>query len=176
MALSPGNAADPAEDPVAHALAHQGFRNHVAKITPGVTKRSCGKCSLCCRLMGVPEVKVDHEWCPHARAGQKAGGYGCSIYPRRPERCWDWHCQWLVDPRFGQHWYPLKSRIIVDVKIENGKPFVMFVVDPDYPNRWREEPWFSDIKTVARAGLDGRLGKPWTTVIVLKDKRIPIIK
>lgn len=133
-------------------------------------KRTCGNCSLCCRTLAVPEVKKPHEWCPHCKPGKG----GCTIYRTRPERCRDWHCQWLIDEKFGDYWKPVHSRIVIDTRVE-PQPLVMFIVDPDYPLRWREEPWFSDIKTIARAGIEGRLGKKWSTLVLLKDETLPII-
>jgi hypothetical protein len=39
--------------------------------------RSCGTCSLCCKLPYVAELnKPINTWCPHARPGHG----GCSIY------------------------------------------------------------------------------------------------
>ena len=120
--------------------------------------------------MGVPEVKKDFEWCPHCNPGS-----GCTIYQNRPVRCRDFNCQWLKDERFLDYWYPKTAGIIVDTKVEADHTYVLFVVDPRTPGRWREEPYFSDIKKVARAGLDGRLGAKWTTVILVKNDRIPIV-
>jgi len=121
--------------------------------------------------MGVPEVKPDFQWCPHCKPGLHA----CQIYDGRPQRCREFNCQWLKDERFGAHWYPKTAGIIVDTKIEGDDTFVLFVVDPRTPRRWREEPWLSDIKKVARLGLTGSLGAKWTTVILIKDERIPVI-
>jgi hypothetical protein len=120
--------------------------------------------------MSVPEVKKDHEWCPHADLG-----HGCKIYPRRPDSCRNFHCMYLIDERIPDYWYPLKSKIVINAFHDNGSDYVAFVVDPSYPNRWREEPYFNDIKTIARKGLEGTLGKKWTTFVLLKDQRIPII-
>lgn len=120
--------------------------------------------------MGVPEVKKDFAWCPHCKAGKG----GCSIYETRPERCRDFHCQWLIDKRFGEHWFPAKAKILVDHRLDGETAVVYFVVDPDYPSRWREEPWFSDIKKIARAGLAGSLGRKWTTLVLVRDARIMI--
>lgn len=134
-------------------------------------QRQCGTCSLCCKVMGVPEVKKDHEWCPHVALP----GGGCKIYAQRPERCRDFHCQWLIDNRQPDYWYPHKSKIIIDARIKHGTKYIAFIVDPAYPNRWREEPYFSDIKHIARAGIEGRLGEKWTTVVLIREERIPII-
>jgi len=134
------------------------------------TERQCGTCSLCCKLLGVPEVKEDFTWCPHCRMP----GGGCSIYATRPAPCRDYKCQWLVDERFGAHWFPAKAKILIDRKLEDEKAYVIFVVDPDYPTRWREEPWHSDIRKIAKAGLNGVLGINWITVVSIRDKRLVI--
>jgi hypothetical protein len=126
---------------------------------------------MCCRLMSVPEVKKDHEWCPHAKPGHG----GCAIYADRPERCRAFNCMWLIDGRIPDYWYPRHARIVINAFTEDGVSYVAFVVDPAYPRRWQLEPWLSDIKALARAGLEGKGGKKWTTFVLLKDQRIPII-
>ncbi len=120
--------------------------------------------------MGVPEVKPDHEWCRHARPGK-----GCAIYQDRPEPCRTFNCMWLLGVTIPDYWYPKHSKIVVNSLTEKGVSYVAFVVDPTYPNRWREEPWFSDIKEMARIGIAGKLGKKWTTVVVIKGQKIPIV-
>lgn len=121
--------------------------------------------------MDVPDVKPKHEWCQHARPG--CGG--CAIYATRPEACRSFHCMWLIDERFPDYWYPAKSKIVINAIEHEGTSHVAFVVDPAYPNRWREEPYFSDIKKLAAHGLDGKYGKKWNTIVMIKDERIPII-
>lgn len=129
---------------------------------------------MCCKIMAVPDfaAKPDqHDWCGHAN---KACG-GCAIYPRRPEECRDFHCMWLIDQRIPDYWFPAKSKIVINPKLAGDLPIVAFVVDPAYPGRWREEPYFSDIKKLARFGIHGRIGQKWTTVILIGDERIPIV-
>jgi len=133
-------------------------------------QRSCGSCALCCRVMGVPEVKKDWEWCPNCVPGRHA----CQIYSDRPERCRDFNCQWLIDLRFPEYWFPAKSKIVVDHKVEGEHAIVYFVVDPVVPGRWREEPYFSDIKQIARTGLAGVGGIKWTTLVLIRDERIVV--
>jgi hypothetical protein len=133
-------------------------------------KRECGACSLCCRVMSVPEVKQDHAWCRHAKPG-----HGCLIYKSRPEPCRSFQCLWLLGIALADHWYPKDAKIVVHTIHENDVDYIAFVVDPSYPNRWREEPWFSGIKEMAKVGIEGKLGKKWTTMVVIKDQKIPII-
>lgn len=137
-------------------------------------KRICGSCSLCCKVMGVTDVtppKPNHDWCSHA----KPGCGGCGIYRTRPESCRMFHCMWLIDTRIADHWYPAKAKIVIHATIERGGKYVSFIVDPAYPLRWREQPWFDDIKAMARIGIEGRRGEKWTTVVQMGDQRIPVI-
>jgi hypothetical protein len=139
-----------------------------------MTKRTCGTCSLCCKVMTVPDVtpaKTAHKWCSHIRPDH----HGCSIYGTRPASCREFSCMWLGDNGVKDHWYPAKAKIVIHATVEKGAKYVSFVVDPAYPRRWQEEPWFSDIKEMARAGVEGRQGQKWATFVLVGDERIPII-
>lgn len=121
----------------------------------------------------VPEVKPDHhDWCRHAAPGNACGG--CKIYEQRPDPCRAFRCMWLLDDRVKDHWFPARAKIVINA-IPGPPKTVAFIVDPAYPGRWREEPWFSDIKAIARAGIDGTIGEKWTTIVTIKDQRIPVI-
>lgn len=137
-------------------------------------KRSCGSCSMCCKVMQIPGFAGkpdDHDWCQHA----KAGCGGCAIYSSRPDPCRDFHCMWLTDGRIPDYWFPAKSKIVISPHLAEDRAYVAFIVDPAYPQRWREEPWFSDLKTMARAGLQGLAGQKWTTVVLVGSERIPVL-
>ena len=130
---------------------------------------------MCCKIMAIPypEIKPSqHDWCKHANKG--CGG--CAIYPQRPQECRDFNCMWLIDNRFPDYWFPAKSKIVIAPHLTEDKAYVAFIVDPAYPNRWREEPWFSDLKKLAKAGISGHLGgQKWTTVVIIGDDRIPFL-
>lgn len=56
-------------------------------------ERSCGSCSLCCKVMGVQDPALEKPvgvWCEHAQKGR-----GCGIYSTRPSACRDFKCLWL---------------------------------------------------------------------------------
>jgi len=54
--------------------------------------RSCGTCTLCCKVLAVDELKKPHgKWCAHCKTGQ-----GCGIYDTRPAECRDFRCTWLT--------------------------------------------------------------------------------
>ncbi len=71
---------------IERALAGQGI------LTDGTAKRSCGECTLCCTVMGVPDLpaapKPPGERCGHVCSR------GCRIYQQRPPTCRDFACVW----------------------------------------------------------------------------------
>jgi uncharacterized protein len=110
--------------------------------------RSCGACSLCCKLLQIdkPELeKPANEWCRHCRPGHG----GCSIYNERPPVCRDFACLWLINSTVGDEWYPARSKII----IVEATSELRYFVDPRVPGRWRKEPYHSAIRANARRGL-----------------------
>lgn len=54
-------------------------------------ERTCGPCTLCCKVLRIPELeKPQNAWCRHAKKGR-----GCGIYEARPESCRSFSCLWL---------------------------------------------------------------------------------
>jgi Fe-S-cluster containining protein len=108
-----------------------------------MTERTCGTCSLCCKLAYIPELnKSIDSWCRHARPGVG----GCSIYLDRPPSCRDFNCGWLVGAReLGDEWFPARCKMIVTRReprsnlTERG---MLVTVDPTYPNAWRRKPYY----------------------------------
>jgi hypothetical protein len=122
--------------------------------------RVCGACSLCCKLPQIePLEKPAGKLCSHCNAGN-----GCSIYGSRPQVCRDFSCFWLAG-HVNDAWYPPHAKLMVDIK---GK-WIMVQVDPGSPNRWRQEPYFSQIKYWATFGIDRGV---WVLVSVKKRLRI----
>jgi hypothetical protein len=139
------------------------------------TGRECGTCSLCCKLLNVPEVgKKNHEWCPHCRPGKG----GCSIYETRPDICRGYGCVWLVNLNFNDDWFPQKCGIVGDVYgYGDNVPQVRFFVDPETPDCWREEPYYSKIKSIALQGLRGEIvaGAMVSTIVRIKGNSILVL-
>jgi hypothetical protein len=119
--------------------------------------RSCGSCSLCCKLLGVndpPVFKPAGKWCPHCRPGRG----GCAIYDRRPNSCRDWTCGWLVNSTLGDEWQPTRCKMVVHWEpINEATQFTWcnILVDPGTPDAWRREPYHSQIRMWALNGLRG---------------------
>ncbi len=102
-----------------------------------VTGRQCGDCAMCCYVPGIPELdKPGDVWCRHC-VGQRS----CGVYPNRPRSCRDFACLWLVHPNIDDVWYPPIAHMMLDMVDET----IRVTVDPDHPERWREEPYFSKL-------------------------------
>ncbi|WP_119256941.1 YkgJ family cysteine cluster protein [Shinella zoogloeoides] len=106
-----------------------------------VAGRSCGTCTLCCRLPDIDLLdKPANAWCRHCVAGE-----GCSIYADRPSVCRDFLCLWMTDEGLAEVWEPSCSHMMV---YRQG-PQVTVLVDPDHPDVWRKEPYHSHLRTWA---------------------------
>jgi hypothetical protein len=118
-----------------------------------VEGRDCGGCTMCCKLLQIAEIdKPRFEWCPHCDIG-----VGCQIYAQRPGACHTFHCSYLVSPDLGPEWKPSRSRIVLTY--EEGPGRIGIHVDPDRPDAWRREPYYSRIRGWAEAAVrsDGQV-------------------
>src|SRR3984893_47076 len=118
----------------------------VAAPTEPLPGRSCGGCTLCCKVLGVPTLeKPRGTWCLHCERG-----VGCRIYESRPGECRSFLCGWLVSDRFGPEWKPERSKIVITVT-RDGNGFE-FQCDPGFPQAWRK---VDDLEgTVAVTGIE----------------------
>jgi hypothetical protein len=105
--------------------------------------RTCGECSLCCKLVPVRELrKPANHRCQHQRRT------GCAIYERRPMSCAVWTCRWLAGDDTAELRRPDRSHYVIDlvpdfVELEQEGhrlkvPVVQVWLDPDYPDAWRD--------------------------------------
>ena len=87
----------------------------------------------------------------------RPGHGGCAIYESRPSICRGFTCQWLIDPTYPEELKPDKSKLVFHLaKAAEGATPTMVMkiyVDPAYPERWRQQPYYSTIKNVAGNGL-----------------------
>jgi hypothetical protein len=108
-----------------------------AKVVPG---RSCGTCSMCCKVVRIPAVdNAAGSWCRHARPGS-----GCGIYDKRPFLCRAAYCEWMVTAGMGPDWKPDVARFVL-FRSQEGKRLSVHV-DPGLPNAWRRSPYYENIK------------------------------
>lgn len=107
-----------------------------------MTENKCGGCTMCCRLLGIPELKKPvGEWCLHCKKG-----VGCNIYDSRPNSCIEFEClyrQGLIPSDLNYR--PDKSKVVF-ATASNG--MIAAFVDPNYPNAWEKEPIYTVIKAI----------------------------
>ena len=97
---------------------------------PIVAGKSCGSCTKCCTVMGIPELKK-RAWenCSHATATA-----GCAIYSQRPKSCRDFICGWLLDPYMGPDLKPENCHVVF---YQRGEQHIVATCDAAYPDAWR---------------------------------------
>lgn len=109
--------------------------------------RSCGSCTLCCKLFPVPELnKPSGRWCQHI-----AQGKGCGIHATRPQVCRAFFCQWIYNEELGPEWKPETSRFVLS--IYPGSNSLVVTADPGNPRAWAREPYISGLRRFAAAAL-----------------------
>jgi len=132
--------------------------------------RSCGSCSLCCKLCAVVQLsKPAGQWCTHASPGS-----GCKIHDRRPLACRQFFCAWLLDPALGPEWKPEVARFVLTANIG---AFTV-IVDPGMPLAWKRAPYYSHLKQLSEqlfaenkhllVDLKGQI------TVVLPDRDVPL--
>jgi hypothetical protein len=128
------------------------------------TARTCGACTLCCKVYDVPAVEsVAGRWCRHCQPGR-----GCKIWDNRPDQCRAFNCLWLTQDWLGPEWKPDRSKIVATM--EPANQFLLFQVDPGSPNAWKREPYYGNIKAWAIGALErGR------HVLVFVDKSATLV-
>ena len=109
--------------------------------------RQCGSCALCCKIFDVPSLgKNAGDWCKHCTPGRASGC--CNIHDQpRAAICGDFECAWKARPDvFSDHWYPLRSRMIVTAD-NIGWPIIKVTVDPSRQDSWRREPYLTEMRS-----------------------------
>lgn len=109
-------------------------------------KRTCGTCTLCCRLLPVKDLaKPANARCTHQTTAK-----GCGIYEHRPLSCRLWSCRWLTDETTGDLRRPDRAHYCIDIvpdfvtiqphddTPEFAVPVVQVWVDPAHPDAHRD--------------------------------------
>lgn len=124
-----------------------GAMNPVSTIAPPVVPgRSCGSCTLCCKVVGVAELsKPPGTWCPHCDRAK-----GCTIYETRPTDCRTFFCHWMLETGLGPDWKPERCKFAL---LSSAAGMTVFV-DPGYPGAWKQAPYYQTFKRWAVAGLN----------------------
>jgi hypothetical protein len=142
----PGGHPSPARGPPA-------MLDMCVKSPVSVAGRECGDCSLCCKLLNIDSsvsldiAKPAGQWCKYCKPGKG----GCSIYESRPEICKSWLCGWRIFPDMPDRWNPRNCKMVLNLSVnEQTTKCATIAVDKDARNKWREEPYWSDIKLFAK--------------------------
>jgi Fe-S-cluster containining protein len=137
-----------------------------------VDGRSCGTCSLCCKVHPVQELnKPAGQWCIHSVPRS-----GCANHANRPPACRRFFCAWRLDPDLGPEWKPEVSRFVMSADPANHVLTVM--VDPGMPHAWKREPYYARLKQFSEVAfrqdkkvlvnLRGQI------TVILPDRDVPI--
>jgi hypothetical protein len=112
-----------------------------------MTKRECGGCTLCCKLLPVPPLqKPGNTRCKFQRFKK-----GCAVYhtAKMPMECGVWNCRWLVNDDADELARPDRAHYVIDlmpdfvtIRPDDGEPQSIQVVqiwcDPKYPDAHRD--------------------------------------
>ena len=134
--------------------------------------RSCGSCTLCCKVFPVPWVdnKPAGVWCKHCTPGK-----GCGIWQTRPQGCIDFLCQYFFIKDIGEEWRPDKAKFLLNYEKET---WLVVHADVKMPDAWKREPYGSQIRKWADGqmaiGKGVMLYVGAKKFIVTPDSEIPI--
>jgi hypothetical protein len=118
-------------------------------VAPVALEKSCGTCTKCCTVMGVPELKKR----PWLKCSHVLDGAGCSIYTERPASCAKFICGWLMDPNMGPDLKPDKCHVVFYQVNEQN---ITASCDADYPGAWRAPNVIAFLHHLARSLGPGR--------------------
>ena len=116
---------------------------------PVVAGKTCGSCTKCCTLMGIPELKK-RAWEPCSHI---AAGIGCKIYSERPPSCRAFICGWLLDPYMGPDLKPENCHVVF---YQRGDQHIVGTCDADFPDAWRKPNVIEFLHRLAKANAPRR--------------------
>lgn len=144
-------------------------------VSEPVAGRSCGTCTLCCKVFDVPSLeKPAGQWCKHCSPGR-----GCGIHETRPQHCRSFHCMWMTTDFLGPDWKPERSKFVLT--IDPASRNLLVQVDPGQPGAWKVAPYYAQFKRWAEAAIREHkhvivfIGKSATVVLPDKDVALGVI-
>ena len=125
--------------------------------------RTCGTCTLCCKILAVPEIdKSADRWCKHVVQGK-----GCGIHAERPNQCRTFDCLWLLEPALGPEWKPERAKFVFS-KFDDQR--LVAVCDPAAPNAWRGPAYYPQFKRWAQQAAQGE-----KQVLVHSGRKVTVV-
>lgn len=129
-----------------------------------VEGRSCDNCTMCCKLLSIEELdKPRGLWCSHCDKKR-----GCKIYEDRPEPCRTFYCGYRRIQDLDERWKPSTSKILINYEAAHDR--IALHIDPDRPDAWKEEPFYSTIKQWARTAE-----REGGTVVVWAGRNVTVV-
>ncbi len=133
--------------------------------------KECGDCTLCCKIMSVPELnKPKDTWCSHV---VKKGG--CGIYETRPHACREFRCLWLKDAGIPADWKPNKAKFLM---VDESPTELVVHVEANFPGAWRKEPCLTALRTMAQQAQSLKrlvvIMERGESTVLLPDREVPI--
>lgn len=145
----------------------------LAARTSVVPGRSCGSCSMCCKLYDIPEAQsVAGKWCRHC-----APGKGCAIHETRPEVCRKFFCGWMVSAGLGPEWKPERAKLIIRLIPAEGAALCVAVdVDEGFPAAWQRPGIHAKLKRIAASPGEVivRVNIGRRRIVVLPDRDVDV--
>jgi hypothetical protein len=151
---------------------------HIARVDGMVVQgRACGSCTLCCKVVSVPDFdKPAGKWCQHCRPGN-----GCGIHALRPFVCRGTYCEWMISKGLGPEWKPERSKFVL-FKTNDGRRLTAHV-DPGYATAWRATPYYENFKIWAAEAarqdpmhmVDVMVGERLTVVLADRDVEVGVL-
>ena len=124
---------------------HSGERGETTTIhlSDKGTGRRCGTCTLCCKLLPVPQLeKAANQRCKHQSTAR-----GCAIYRTRPNPCRMFACRWLADPETAGLPRPDRAHYVIEIledyvtvkshdanEAPHRIPALVIWIDPAFPD------------------------------------------
>jgi len=133
--------------------------------------RSCGSCTLCCKVYEVPVLaKAPGKWCTHCKPGR-----GCGIWETRPQFCRTFYCRYMLDPMFGPEWKPDVAKFVMNYQPNNT---FSISCDPGARHAWKKEPYYTGLKRMAlqllNAGITLYVSDGFEKIIVTPDEDVVV--
>jgi len=126
--------------------------------------RTCGSCTLCCKLTEVPELfKPVNKWCGFCKPGR-----GCSSYENRPPSCHTFSCIWLSDPSLGDDLRPDRSRVVLERFTDKT---ILVLNEPSRPESWRAPAMAKVLEAMVRSGLTLAVSNATPNRVILPQGR-----
>lgn len=143
-----------------------------ASLSEPAPGRSCGPCTLCCKVYDVPSVdSVAGQWCRHTKPGR-----GCGIHETRPQHCRSFFCLWMTEGWLGPEWRPDIAKMVLSLDAFSRSMNVQ--VDPGQPNAWKREPYYTQLRRWAASSLPLKrhvlVHVNKTTTVVLPDRDVAL--